>query len=401
MIGTAEKDRDRRGYSRINAAFFGVGIATFTLIYASQPLLPVLSRQFSLAPATSSLTISVTTGFLMLGALPVNFLARRWDRRKAIVVSLAAAGLIGMLQALSPAFWVLLVLRAAQGLALAGLPAIAVSFIAENVHRSRVGASMGLYVASSGLGGMTGRLLASLVSGLAGWRWALGAVGAFSLACTLIFFVTLAPAEARGAPGPDPRRLAAGRFASQVRRAVADADLRRIYAVAFLLMGGFVAVYNYLGFRLLAAPFGLSQTLVGLVFTCYIAGSVGSAAGGRLADRLGAARVLRLAIAVDLIGIALMLAGNIAVVVLGLLLLTAGFFAAHSVASGWAGRLATSVSAQATAVYSVVYYLGSSTGGTVGGFAYEHGGWLATSAFVACLGLAALAAALPLRTPDR
>ena len=41
-------------------------------------------------------------------------------------------------------------------------------------------------------------------------------------------------------------------------------------------MGGFVAVYNYLGFRLSGEPFSLPATLISLIFLAYLSGTVTS-----------------------------------------------------------------------------------------------------------------------------
>jgi hypothetical protein len=61
-------------------------------------------------------------------------------------------------------------------------------------------------------------------------------------------------------------------------------------------------------------------------------------------------------------------------VLLGLALFTVGFFAAHTSASGMVGRRATTGRAQASALYLLAYYAGSSLGGWAGGLAYERRG---------------------------
>ena len=47
-----------------------------------------------------------------------------------------------------------------------------------------------------------------------------------------------------------------------------------LFAQGFLLMGGFVAIYNYLAFRLTAAPYHLPVTVVSLISFAYLAGTV-------------------------------------------------------------------------------------------------------------------------------
>jgi YNFM family putative membrane transporter len=87
-------------------------------------------------------------------------------------------------------------------------------------------------------------------------------------------------------------------------------------------------------------------------------------------------------------------------VLLGLVLVTVGFFAAHSVASGWVGRRASVLPGgspgQASALYLLAYYLGSSIGGSLGGVAYDHAGWQGVVVYVTALLLGAIALALTL-----
>ena len=70
-------------------------------------------------------------------------------------------------------------------------------------------------------------------------------------------------------------------------------------------MGGFVALDNYLGFRLFAAPFNLPQTLISLLFLAYLAGTWSSAQAGVLAARFGRRPVLLSAIAGMVAGVLL------------------------------------------------------------------------------------------------
>ena len=53
-------------FRRANLALFSAGFSTFALLYCVQPLLPVFSHEFQVSPATSSLSLSLTT--IMLAA---------------------------------------------------------------------------------------------------------------------------------------------------------------------------------------------------------------------------------------------------------------------------------------------------------------------------------------------
>ncbi len=149
-----------------------------------------------------------------------------------------------------------------------------------------------------------------------------------------VLFLSLVPAARGFVPGR--RRAVRGpsilrRLAVNLRSPVQLA----LYAQGFLLMGAFVAVYNYLGFHLSAAPFSLPPVVITLLFLAYLAGTFSSPQAGTMAVRYGRLPVLAIGIAVMAAGAALMLVPAVVAVLAGLIAFTAGFFAAHAVASGW------------------------------------------------------------------
>jgi predicted MFS family arabinose efflux permease len=306
-----------------------------------------------------------------------------------MLVCSAIAAPLGLLLPLCPSFPALAAVRAAQGIALAGVPAVAMAYLADEVHPEALGGAMGRYIAGNTVGGLAGRLLPGFVTGLAGWRWALAATALATLLLTVAFWALLPRSRFF-----TPSRAGGG---AALLRHLADPGMRRLYLVGLVLMSTFVTVYNYLGYRLIAAPFGLPQSLVALMFLMYLAGTFSSPAAGSLADRVGRRPVLLGACVVTGAGLLLTLPDELPVVAVGLLIMTTGFFAAHSVASGWVGRRAASGRAHASGLYLFAYYLGSSVGGSAGGLAYEHGRWPATVTYGLILLAVALLAALGVR----
>jgi YNFM family putative membrane transporter len=146
-----------------------------------------------------------------------------------------------------------------------------------------------------------------------------------------------------------------------------DAGLPWLFCLSFLLMGCFVSMYNYIGYRLLAPPYSLRQSAVGALSVLYLLGIVSSVWAGKLADRLGRRNVLWIVMGLMLGGLLLTLAAPLVLVVGGMGLFTFGFFASHSVASSWVGRRARPPQALASALYLFFYYLGSSVVGWLAG----------------------------------
>lgn len=365
------------------------GFATFAALYDVQPLLPALAREFGVSPATASLALSASTIALAVALFVAGPLSETLGRKLPIVASLAVSSAITFLCAAAPNFAALLGLRLLEGIAIAGVPAIAMAYISEEVAPEALGFSMGLYVAGTALGGMSGRFIVGFVADAHGWRAALVAIGIVGVVCCLAVALFL-PASQKFTPRPQSPREHAGTY----RAHVADAGLPWLYATSFLIMGAFVTIYNYIGFRLAAPPFGLSQSAIGAIFAVYLVGSAASAIAGRLADRYGRRNVLWMCEVIFLAGALITLAQGLPAIVTGITILTVGFFGAHSIASSWVGRRAVRDRAHATALYLFAYYLGSSVLGSLGGVVYGAGGWTGTVIAVAVVLSVALAIAI-------
>ena len=146
-------------FRRTNLAMFAAGFSTFALLYSVQPLLPLFAAEFQLGAAASSLALSVTTGMLAVAMLLASSLSDVWGCKPVMVVSLLASALLTLAAALAPSWPALLLLRTLLGLALSGLPAVAMAYVGEEMHPKSVGLAMGLYISGSSLGGMGGRLV--------------------------------------------------------------------------------------------------------------------------------------------------------------------------------------------------------------------------------------------------
>ena len=373
MSGAAITGRIERGtpaFRRTTIALGTAGFSTFALLYSIQPLLPVFSQQFRVSAAGASLSLSLTTGLMAVCMLLASTVSESVGRKPVMVVSVLASSVLMILSALVPEWWEFLVLRALMGVTLSGLPAVAMAYVAEEIDPRHTGLSMGLYIGGNALGGMSGRLLIGVLADHTGWRMAVLLIGVASTVGNLIFWRILPPSQHFR-----PRRFSVEALTSAFLGHLKDRALLMLFAEGFLLMGGFVAIYNYLGYRLLAPPFDLSQAAVGLIFSAYLVGIFSSAWMGNLGNRLGRRHVLWVGFVIMLAGTALTEARSVILIILGVIVVTFGFFGAHSIASSWVSARARHAKAQASSLYLFFYYLGSSVVGTTGGVFMQHFGW--------------------------
>ena len=334
----------------------------------------------------AALSLSVATWGVALAVLPWSWLSDRIGRLRAMKIAISTAAVAGLLVALSPGIESLLVVRFFEGVALGGLPALAMTYLHDEVHPRSTAAAAAAYISGTTIGGASGRLIAGPLTELIGWRLALAAVAVVCLGAALVFLRLMPPARSF----TPARKTDWSGLVGNVRHCLSDRTLLALYAQPLLIMGGLVAIYNYLGFRLEGPAFGLPVIAASLIFAAYGAGTVSSRLVGRWVPRFGRRRVLTTGTLAMIIGTLLTLGDRLALVIIGLLILTAGAFVVHAVASAWVGHHARVGRAQATALYNVSLYTGSAVIGWVAGFGWVAFGWPATVLVVVVLAAIAL-----------
>jgi YNFM family putative membrane transporter len=367
-------------FRRTAAALFLAGFSTFGLLYTVQPLLPEFSRHFGVSAANSALALSLSTGLLAVSMLVAGLISDRVGRRGVMITALLASTVLSAASAMVHDWTTLLILRALLGIALSGVPAVAMTYLVEEMDSRALGLAMGLYIGGNAVGGMSGRLIAGIVADHWGWRWGIGVVSLIAVLSTVLLWVQLPPSRHF-----QSRRGGLRELPARWRQLFADPGLPSLFATAFVLMGVFVTLYNYLGYHLLAPPYRLSQTVVGLIFSVYLVGTFSSAWMGQQANRHGRGRVLGICYGLIALGIVMLALPWLGCMAVGIALVTFGFFGGHSVASSWVGSRVGVMRAEASALYLFAYYLGSSLAGAVGGVFYTRWDWWGVCAFTAVL----------------
>ncbi|MCL2459024.1 MAG: MFS transporter [Desulfobulbus sp.] len=373
-------------FRKVNLALFAAGFVTFITLYDVQPLLPEFAQEFGIRPAWASLPLSAATFTLAVAMLLAGTLSETVGRKPMMMGALLLTSILALLTAFCHSFSSMVALRFIQGMVLAGLPPVAMAYLSEEIEPVTIGTAMGLYISGNAIGGMSGRLFTATVTDFFSWNLALGMVGLISLGLSIYFAFSLPPsANFRRRP------LEYRYFFTSVLQKLRDPHLLCLYGISFMVMGSFVTMFNYITFRLLGGEYGLSQTVVSLVFLTYLLGAYSSSVVSKLVNRFGRFLTVRACVATMFAGLVLTLAKPLPLVVLGIAVFTCGFFGAHTVASTWVGRHAKTAKAQAAALYLFFYYLGASISGTVGGFCWAGASWQGVVWFIGLQLLSALA----------
>jgi YNFM family putative membrane transporter len=366
--------------------------ASFTNIYITQPILPVLRDEFSADTVRVSFTVSAVILGIAISNLPFGFLADRLPIHPIILTGGVLVASAGLVCALTTSLWVFISARFVQGLFIPALTTCLAAYLARTIPAARLNVVMGSYVSATVLGGLGGRLLGGWIHPPLHWRYAFVSASVLILVATLVAFRGLPRAAAHSG-----RTYDAVRFLELLTRW----ELLRIYLCAAGSFSLFSSVFNYLPFRLTGSPFNFSTQLTTLLYLSYIVGIVMGPTAGRISNRYGSGNAL-LAGSIVLGGaLVLIWLPSIPAVVLGLLAICAGFFTVHAAAVGSLNRRLSSGQGRANALYVLFYYVGGWVGITGSGLAYTHGGWSAVISICALLLLIPLSVGIAERGTNR
>ncbi|WP_102693593.1 MFS transporter [Rummeliibacillus pycnus] len=345
-------------------------LVTFANLYGPQTFIQHFTQDFHMSASEASLALSISTFTLAFGMLVMAAVSNTWGRKNIMVFSLVSSSVIYLLVGFAPNFEVLLILRAIEGFATAGFPAIAVTYLAEELSGNQFPKSLAVYITGSGFGGFLGRIVSSSVLDLSNWHVAVFVLGTLTMILSIVFIFLVEPSKHFVS-----QEFSFKNWISGIIAACKDTKLWYFYGLGFLALGVYVAMFNYIGFPLIK-DFGLSQTLVGFIFIFQLMGSIGSMTVGKLSDRYSRAQMLCASLIIALIGICLTAVHFLPVALAGLFILSCGFFAWHNIVSGWVSNSAIpTAKAYASSLYLLFYYIGSSVIGTIGGHFYDANGW--------------------------
>jgi len=351
---------------RLHFTVFALVAASFTNIYITQPVLPVLQNEFQVDAITASFTVAAVILGIALSNLPFGVLSDKISIRPIIFIGGVMVAVGGLLCATTDNIWTLISARFIQGLFIPALTTCLAAFLARTLPADKLNIVMGSYVSATVVGGLGGRLLGGWIHPPLHWRYAFVSAAVLILLATIVAIITL-PKEHQ----THSDTHTGTRFFDLLKRQ----ELVRIFLTA---TGGFFifsSVFNYLPFHLTAAPFHFSTEMITLLYLVYIMGIFMGPLSGRLANRFGSGNTLLMGTFIIACSLALTLVPSIVAIVVALMGICTGFFTIHAAAVGSLNRRLKSGQGRANALYVLFYYVGGWMGITLCGFMYTHMGW--------------------------
>lgn len=357
-------------YRKVTFALAFGSFLVFSNLYLFQPMLPYMAQHFSISETRTNWIFAASTLALSVTLVPWAIGSESVGRRKVMLIGLFAMPIISLLMLLTTQFWLLVMARAAMGVALAAFASVAVAYMVEELSATAFSKAIGSYIAANSLGGISGRITGGVLTDALGWQQAVVVMATFTLIGTLWVAYAL-PVQQHFVPQK-------GRFREHNRSMLHHLSNPILWLA--MLVGAanfalFVNLYSVAGFRLVAAPYSLPVGLASLIFLCYLGGTVSSRLTSLWVKRHSSVSGMVLGTIISMSGMWLARIEQLPAILLGLMCISFGAFFTHTLAYSWVSRKATEAKATATALYLVHYYIGGSLGGFYLLYCWQHGGW--------------------------
>jgi YNFM family putative membrane transporter len=379
MTHPSAQKREERPRIAALVTLFLVSAFIFANMYTTQAILPVLGEDFHVSAPTAGLTVSVLVLAVAIGALFYGPISDLVGRKPVMVVASLLVTIPTLLCAFAPNFALLVVLRALQGLLIAGLTSVAIAYVNEEFRGKGRGLAMGIYVSGLTLGGLFARTGSAALTGLFSWRIAMLAFAPPTLIAALMMWKFLPDTSSKKGRQLEKRSSQIG--AAFVRQTLSDLALhlhnRRLvgaFIIGFASFFGFIGIFTYLPYYLTGPQFRLPTIALSLVYLLWLTG-IFSPVAGTLAGRIGSRRSIALSNSLAIVGLLITLVPVLPIVLVGLGLLTLGMFSTLPAANLYLGEQALTAKGTAASMYLSLYYFGGSVGAVLPGLLLERTGW--------------------------
>lgn len=290
-MSSVTADTDRIYKARHYA--LGILVVVYTFNFIDRQILSILLEPVKAELGLSDTAMGMLTGFAFamfyatLG-IPIARFADRTNRRNLIAAALAVWSIFTALSGLAQNFWHLLAARIGVGVGEAGCSPPAHSMIADYFPAENRATALGIYSLGIPFGIMFGLFAGGWINEFFGWRAAFFVVGVPGVLLALLVRYTLAE---------PPRGMAEGRVDSGEQPSIGETLNYLWQKKSFRHMSFAAALTAFVGYgfvtwapAFLIRSYGMGTGEIGTWFGLIlgVAGGIGIALGGYLADKFGA-----------------------------------------------------------------------------------------------------------------
>lgn len=336
-----------------------------SVMYATQPLQPLLAQEFNISMTQSSLFTAVIMFWLGIAPIIYGYILESISAKKMLIVASIVLFFTNLILGFSTTFEMFLLARCVEGLV---VPAILTSSmtILANIDKKNIQFNMSVYVAATVFGGLIGRVMSGFIATEFGWR-----VVFFSLSFALLialFFIKNLKLNVN-------TKLTKATL-HDVLFILKDKRFVLIYFVMFSVFFVFAGLLNLIPFRMKELFGDVSEATIGLLYLGYGSGVIVALLSRKMVKFFGNE------IKTILIGgffytlmILFFISENLSVIFTMMFLLCIGMFTVHSISTGMANSMKEEQKGLTSGMYLTFYYIGGAIGSIIPSMIYTKYGW--------------------------
>jgi YNFM family putative membrane transporter len=334
-------------------------------MYATQPIQPLLAKEFNISITQASQFTAVIMLFLAISPILYGYILEKINAKKMLINSFIILFITNIFLGLSSSYEFFLFFRILEALV---VPAILTSLmsILINLDKENIKSNMSIYVASTVFGGLVGRIFSGFIATNFSYEFVFYSLS-FAILIS-IFFITKLSYEGE-ATIVKPK-------ISDIIKILKDKRFSTIYLVMFCSFFVFSGVLNLLPFRLKEISSDVSEFQISLTYLGYAMGILVSLNSKKII------KLFRSDLNTILVGLFLFLLATVFLVIQNILtlfllifLFCLGMFTVHTVSTGLANSMLSSQKSLTAGMYLTFYYFGGATGSFIPSLVYEKFGW--------------------------
>jgi MFS transporter, YNFM family, putative membrane transport protein len=340
-------------------------IIVLSVMYATQPLQPLLSNEFNISIVKASQFTAIIMLFLATSPIIYGYILEKINAKKMLINSSMILFITNILLGLASSYEWFLSLRIIEALV---VPAILTSLmsILANIDKNNVKFYMSIYVASTVFGGLIGRVFSGFIATTFSYHAVFYALS-FAIFIS-IFFIGKLSYEGE-AKITKPKLY-------DIVTILKDKRFFTIYILMFSMFFVFGGVLNILPFRLKEISNDISEFQISLLYLGYGTGILVSLSSQKIIRLFkNEPNTILFGVSFFLIINLCLLIPNITIMFILIFFFCLGMFTVHTVSTGLANSLQASQKSLTSGIYLTFYYLGGATGSLVPSIIYEHFGW--------------------------
>jgi predicted MFS family arabinose efflux permease len=353
-----------------------IGLTAFLTVvdlFATQAILPSLTRHYQVTPAAMGLAVNASTMGMAVSGLVVALFSKRVDRRLGILISLALLAIPTALLAAAPGLGAFTALRVLQGVFMASAFTLTLAYLGEEYSAADAAGAFAAYITGNVASNLVGRLMSAAFVDYLGLAANFYIFAALNLAGALLVYFTVHKAPPMPAMGP-PRVSSLATWALHLK----NPPLRAGFGIGFCILFAFIGTFTFVNFVLTRVPLSLGSMQLGFVYFVFLPSVITTPVAGRAVTRLGTRGALWAGLAIAALALPLLLAPSLPSVLVGMVLMGVGTFFAQAIATGFVSRAATVDRGAASGIYLACYFLGGLVGTAILGQIFDRLGWPAT-----------------------